>query len=77
MVEVQDSSTKRFGTIAVEEGFITQEQLMAAMAAQVEENVAGEDHRLIGVILYEMGFMEAPQIKIVVNGLIRASSFAT
>ena len=77
MLDIQEKQAKRFGTVAVEEGFISQEQLMEAIRVQVEENVSGEEHRLIGVILYEMGFMEAPQIKTVVNGMVRASSAAT
>ena len=77
MVEVKDSKSKRFGTVAIEEGFITEEQLVKAINSQVRENVSGKEHRLIGVILYEMGAIDAPQIKIVLNGMIKASSAAT
>ena len=77
MAEQAAEKTKRFGTVAIEEGFITQEQLIEAINTQVAENVSGEDHRLIGVILYEKGYIDAPQIKIVLNGVLKASSAAT
>ncbi|MFH2091986.1 MAG: hypothetical protein ABIJ31_06450 [Pseudomonadota bacterium] len=77
MAEEKESNVKRFGTIAIEEGFISQEQLLAAIEAQIKENVDGREHRLIGVILYEMGFLGASQIKIVLNGMLKASAAAT
>ena len=53
-VEVQD---KRFGVIAVEKGFITKEQLFEAMKIQVEENLSGKPHTLIGIILIKLGYL--------------------
>jgi hypothetical protein len=40
-------SEVRFGHIAVQEGFITLDQLLAALKAQVEDDLAGEPHRLL------------------------------
>ena len=48
---------KRFGTIAVEKGFITIDQLLDALEVQVREDLAGKKHRLIGKILYDLGFL--------------------
>ena len=53
---------KRFGTVAVEKGYITIEQLMDALEIQAEEDVVGEEHRLIGKILYDLGFLTIDQI---------------
>ena len=57
-VEVRD---KRFGVIAVEKGFITNEQLFDAMRIQVEEDLEGKTHTLIGVILVRLGYLTHEQ----------------
>jgi len=57
-VEVRD---KRFGVIAVEKGFITNEQLFDAMKIQVEEDLEGKTHTLIGVILVRLGYLTHEQ----------------
>ena len=57
-VEVRD---KRFGVIAVEKGFITNEQLFDAMKTQVEEDLEGKTHTLIGVILVRLGYLTHEQ----------------
>lgn len=53
-IEIRD---KRFGVIAVEKGFITNEQLFEALRAQVEEDLSGKTHRLIGHILIALGYL--------------------
>jgi 6-phosphofructokinase len=57
-IEVRD---KRFGVIAVENGFITNEQLFEALKMQVEEDLSGKPHTLIGVILIKLGYMTREQ----------------
>jgi hypothetical protein len=52
----------RFGVVAVERGFITPEQLVAALQVQVEENLKSSQHRLIGMILLEQGLLTLEQI---------------
>jgi hypothetical protein len=47
---------RKFGEIAIEEGFITQEQLDEALKRQKEEQ------RLIGQILVELGFLTTVQL---------------
>ena len=54
---------KRFGTIAVEKGYITIDQLMDALEVQVRDNLSGKQHRLIGKILYDLGFLTIDQIE--------------
>ncbi len=61
MVETQRE--KRFGTVAVEMGFITAEQVLHAMNIQIKENMEIGKHRLIGTILMEMGAMTRKQVK--------------
>jgi hypothetical protein len=48
---------KRFGVIAIDKGFITKDQLVDALRIQVEEDLSGESHSLIGVILIRLGHL--------------------
>jgi hypothetical protein len=52
----------RFGTIAVKKGFVTKEQVLEAMKIQMDRDLDGLEHRLIGSILYSMGYMTLQQI---------------
>jgi hypothetical protein len=54
---------KRFGTFAVGKGFITSQQLVQAFGIQARESLVGEEHRLIGKILFDLGFVTLPQIE--------------
>ncbi len=56
----------QFGRIAVDLGFITEEQLKEATAQQVEEGLIYNRQRLIGNILSEHGWITDEQIDIVV-----------
>jgi hypothetical protein len=60
---------KRFGTIAVEKGFITLQQLVDALGIQVRENLAEAKHRLLGEILFDLGFLIQPQIEEVLKSM--------
>ncbi|MFH2091014.1 MAG: hypothetical protein ABIJ31_01485 [Pseudomonadota bacterium] len=53
---------KRFGTVAVENKMISVEQLEEALNLQVEEDVEGKEHRLLGVILEALGYITEEQI---------------
>ncbi len=57
-IEVHD---KRFGVIAVEKRFITKEQLFEALKIQVEEDLSGKLHTLIGIILIRLGYLTHDQ----------------
>ena len=54
---------KRFGTIAVEKGFITKEQVLQALNIQAEENIGDGQHRLLGQILLDMEAITEEQIE--------------
>jgi len=58
---------KRFGTKAVEKGFITVEQLLNAIKTQVLEDLGTYTHRPIGAILFEQGSISDPQISSLIN----------
>lgn len=53
---------KRFGNFAVKKGFITEEQLAEAMVIQIEEDLSGLEHRLVGQILMSQGYLSELQI---------------
>ncbi len=58
---------KRFGTMAVEEGFITVEQLLKAIEIQILEDLATYTHRPIGAILFGLGSISDHQIDSLIN----------
>jgi hypothetical protein len=60
---------KRFGAVAIDKGFITLENLIEAMKIQILENLDGSDHRLIGQILWEEGFIDSEQINEVLKSM--------
>lgn len=60
---------KRFGALAIDKGFITLEHLIEAMKIQILENLEGLDHRLIGQILWEEGYLKTEQINEVLKSM--------
>ncbi|MDH3357896.1 MAG: hypothetical protein OET81_02975 [Desulfobacteraceae bacterium] len=60
---------KRFGAVAIDKGFITLENLIEAMKIQILENLQGIDHRLIGQILWEEGYIKTEQIDEVLKSM--------
>jgi hypothetical protein len=61
---------RRFGNIAIERGYITSEDLTAALKIQVQEEFEFKDRRLVGQILFGIDKMTADQIKAVLSELI-------
>ena len=60
---------KRFGMVAVEKGFVSSEQVVEAIAIQVEENLEQKKHRFIGTVLVEQGYMRHSQIQEVLTSM--------
>lgn len=60
---------RRFGLTAVQEGYITLDQLLEAIKIQITEEIEKGEHRLIGRILYEMGVITPPQIDEVLKSM--------
>ncbi len=67
----------RFGVISVKKGFVTADQLKAALVEQADDNIAERPHRLIGRIFFEKGWMTDNQIETVLNELEQPSEDAS
>jgi len=63
--------------ISINKGFVTADQLKAALIEQADDNVSERPHRLIGRIFFEKGWMTDEQIDTVLNELERASEDAS
>ncbi|MFC1821800.1 hypothetical protein ACFL9T_03775 [Thermodesulfobacteriota bacterium] len=63
---MKKNTHKRFGAIAVEKGFIIEEQLFEALRIQAKENLEGK-HRLLGQILMAEGHLTEEQINEIVD----------
>ncbi len=57
-----NNTNKRFGAIAVEKGFISEDQLLQALNIQAKENITTGDHRLLGQVLLELEYITEAQI---------------
>ena len=66
----KENRKRRFGTIAMSKGFITLEQFTDAIEIQAREELANTEHRRIGEILVDLGFMDTSQVAAVMNELI-------
>ena len=53
---------KRFGTVAIEKGFITAIDLLEAMKIQITEDIELKNHRPIGAILLDEGVITGQQL---------------
>ena len=60
---------KRFGLVAVQMGFITVDQLIDAIEVQTKEDVENGEHRLIGWILLEKGYITPSQVNEVLKAM--------
>ncbi len=64
---------KRFGIIAIEKGFITQEDLIHVITTQVREDIENGTHRLVGELFLDLEIMDTNQIEEVVKEIIHSS----
>ena len=60
---------KRFGIVAVENEFISRDQLIEAVQIQIVDELKGAKHRLVGEILRDKGYMTDTQIDIVIESM--------
>ena len=58
---LEEKFDKRFGYMAIENGFITRDQLIEALKVQLAEELQGMEHRLIGNILQTKEYMTYSQ----------------
>ncbi len=59
----------RFGSIAISRQYVTLEQVQQALAEQIEDNVNGRGHRLLGEILREHNWITEEQMKSILNDM--------
>lgn len=60
---------KHFGAIAIQKKFITLDQFIEAMTLQVREDLNSLEHRPIGQILIDMGYLNESQVKEILHTL--------
>ncbi len=60
---------RRFGAIAVHKGFVSLEEVKSAVGEQIDDDINGREHRLLGTILYDNGFITEYQIDTVLQEL--------
>lgn len=53
----------RFGSIAYQRRYLTKEQIQEGLSEQVEDNLSGRPHRLLGRIFREKGWLTEEQEK--------------
>jgi hypothetical protein len=58
-----DRSEIRFGTMAVQKGFITPRQLGAAVVLQMKVDLEKGIHRVLVEVLVDMGFMTPSRVQ--------------
>lgn len=69
--QISDKYCPRFGQTAVEKGYISAERLKDAVNIQIDEEISGQKHRLLGTILFEKNWMTGDQIETVLNLLLK------
>ena len=66
---IEKAFNKRFGTVAIEKGYITKEELLEAMMVQIESDLDKTEPKLIGSILHDLHYMTEQQIDEVLESL--------
>jgi len=56
------SKREPFGAVALRLGLTTKEELEEALAIQKEEDKMGKQHRLLGLIMLEMGYLTTTEL---------------
>ncbi len=57
----------RFGQCAVEKGYVSADQLKSGLSEQIDDELAGEERRLLGRIFFDKGWMSSEQIETALN----------
>ena len=64
----------RFGTIAVELGYLDRKMLMQAIDEQVTDDLDGRPHRILGAICFDKGWMTPGEIDTVLNRMFSSKA---
>ena len=67
---------KLFGEICVERGFVTSQDVGKALAVQAGLRKDGKPHKLIGIIMHEMGMLDNSQLIAVIKEMDNRSKLA-
>jgi hypothetical protein len=59
---MDNNQRKRFGTIAIEKGYITDKDVIEALEIQNQEKLEKKKHRLLGQILVNKGCITEEQV---------------
>ncbi|MHB1024235.1 MAG: hypothetical protein ACYC24_00840 [Desulfobacteria bacterium] len=62
--------SRRFGMLAVNRGYVTPKQLKEAIAEQLDDNLAGKPHQVLGKIFFDKNLMTLNQIDQILDELI-------
>jgi hypothetical protein len=65
---------QRFGTITVKKGLVSTDQIKEAFIEQLDDDLNGREHRLIGTILFEKGLMTWDQVDMVLKELFKPTA---
>ena len=60
---------QRFGAIAVRKGFVSLDDVKSTINEQIDDDINGREHRLLGTILYDNGVITEYQIDVVLQEL--------
>jgi hypothetical protein len=69
--ELSDKYCPRFAQLAVEKGFVSPDNAKVALSRQLDDDLAGKPHKLIGSIFLENGWLTPQQIETVLNDLFK------
>jgi hypothetical protein len=61
--------SRRFGAIAIEEGYVSPERVQLALQEQRNDDLAARSHRVLGAILFDRGWITPEQIDAVLRKL--------
>ena len=59
---MENNQRKRFGTIAIEKGYISDKEVIEALEIQNQKKLKKEKHRLLGQILVDKGCITEKQV---------------
>mgnify|MGYP005662807401 CR=1 FL=1 len=68
-----DAERLRFGEVAVALGYVTRDQVDAALALQRIEARAERPHRMIGAILVSQGALDSRRVSEILDALVKAA----
>ena len=69
--EISAKYCPRFAQLAVEKGYVSPDNAKVALSRQLDDDLAGKPHKLIGSIFLENGWLTPQQIETVLKDLFK------